>query len=58
MSETNKAVVRRVLEEGFNKHNASIFDELLRNCTFHSPTVGKLKGEAYRQFLTAVLALS
>lgn len=43
MSETNKAVVRRVLEEGFNKHNASIFDELLPNCTFRSPTVGELK---------------
>ena len=56
MSETNKALVRRVLEEGFNKHNASVFDELLPNCTFRSPTVGELKRQAYRQFLTAVLA--
>ena len=56
MSEGNKALVRRVLEEGFTKHNAAIFDELLPDCTFHSPGVGELRGDAYRQFLGAILA--
>ena len=56
MSEANKALVRRVLEEGFTKHNAAIFDELLPDCIFHSPGVGELRGYAYRQFLGAVLA--
>jgi predicted ester cyclase len=56
MSEANKTLVRRMLEEGFTKHNAAIFDELLPDCTFHSPSVGELRGYAYRQFLGAVLA--
>ena len=56
MSEANKAILRRVLEEGFSKHNVAVFGELYADCVYHAPAVGDLRGEAYRQFMAATLA--
>jgi predicted ester cyclase len=56
MSEANKALIRRVIEELFNKHNAALIDELYPDCVYRAPAVGELRGEAYKQFLTSVLA--
>jgi steroid delta-isomerase-like uncharacterized protein len=56
MSEENKVLVRRVIEEGFNKRNVALFDDLFADCVYRGPGVGELRGEAYRQFLTSVLA--
>jgi len=56
MSEANKALARRVIEELFTKHNVALIDEFFPDCVYRAPTVGELRGEAYRQFLTQVLA--
>ena len=56
MCEANKVLLRRVIEELFNKHNVALIDELYPDCIFRAPAVGELRGEAYRQFLTSVLA--
>jgi steroid delta-isomerase-like uncharacterized protein len=52
----NMALVRHVFEEGFNKGSLAPFDEHYADCVYHAPAVGELRGEAYRQFLTALLA--
>jgi predicted ester cyclase len=56
MSEVNKAVIRRMIEEGVNKHNLSVIAELYPNCNYRSPAFGELKGEAFVQFFRSVLA--
>jgi predicted ester cyclase len=56
MSEANKALARRVIEELFTKHNVALIDEFFPDCVYRAPAVGELRGEAYKQFLTAVLA--
>jgi steroid delta-isomerase-like uncharacterized protein len=56
MSEVNKAVVRRMIEEGMNKHNISVIAELYQNCVYRSPASGELRGEAHRQFVSSLLA--
>jgi steroid delta-isomerase-like uncharacterized protein len=56
MSEVNKAVVRRMIEEGMNKHNISVIAELYQNCVYRSPEMGELRGEVYRQFVSSLLA--
>ena len=56
MSEENKALVRRVFEDVFNKRNLALLDEFYADCVYHAPAVGELRGEAYRQFLTALHA--
>jgi len=56
MCEANKALVRRVIEELFTKHNVELIDEFFPDCVYRAPAVGELRGEAYRQFLTSVLA--
>jgi steroid delta-isomerase-like uncharacterized protein len=56
MSEENKALVRRVFEEGCNKRNVALYDELIPDCVYRGPLVGELRGEAYRQFLASVHA--
>ena len=55
MSEANKALVRRVLEQGFNEHNIAIFTELYGECVYHSPAVGELRGKAYLDFMASML---
>jgi predicted ester cyclase len=56
MSEANMALVRRVIEELFTKHNVALIEEFFPDCVYRAPAVGELRGEAYRQFLGAVLA--
>jgi len=56
MCEANKALARRVIEELFTQHNVALIDELFPDCVYRAPAVGELRGEAYRQFLTSVLA--
>jgi len=56
MSEVNKAIMRRVIEEGINKHDVSIIAELYPDCVYYSPAIGELRGEAYRKFFASVLA--
>jgi steroid delta-isomerase-like uncharacterized protein len=56
MSEANKALARRVIEELFTKHNVELIDEFFPDCVYRAPAVGELSGEAYKQFLTQVLA--
>jgi steroid delta-isomerase-like uncharacterized protein len=54
MSEVNKAVVRRALEEGWNRHSIPVIAELYPNCVYRSPAIGELKGEAFRQYVSSL----
>jgi steroid delta-isomerase-like uncharacterized protein len=56
MSEENKALVRRVIEEGWNKHNLAVVDEFFADCVYYSPATGELKGEALKQFVASLAA--
>jgi len=56
MSEENKALLRRWLEEGANKGNLALFDELYGDCMYYSPATGGLKREALKQFIASLLA--
>ncbi len=56
MSDENKALLRRVIEEGFNKHDTAFFDEIYADCVYCSPATGELKGESLKKFFTSVLA--
>ena len=56
MSEANKALARRVIEDLFTKHNMALIDEFFPDCVYRSPAVRELRGAAYRQFLAQVLA--
>ena len=55
MSDQNKALARRNVEEIWNQGNLSVIDELVApNATFHDPAVpgGKFTGpEGFRQFV-------
>ncbi len=55
MSEVNKAVIRRVIEEGMNKHNLAVFNELCPSVVYHSPATGQLRGGAFRDFVNSFL---
>jgi steroid delta-isomerase-like uncharacterized protein len=52
----NKALVRRMIEEGWNKHNLALLDELYADCVYYNPATGEIKGEALKQFLASMLA--
>ena len=56
MSEENKALFRRVVEEGLNKRNLALLDELFADCVYYSPATGELKGEALKQFVASLYA--
>ena len=56
MSEANKAVIRRVVEEVVNKHDLSVLSELYPDCVYRTPATGELRGEAHRKFIASVLA--
>lgn len=55
MSEVNKAIIRRVIDEGFNKHNIAVFAELYPSCLCHSSATGDLRGEAHKNFVDSIL---
>jgi steroid delta-isomerase-like uncharacterized protein len=54
MSDFNKAIIRRVLEEGINRHDIGVIAELYPNCAYHSPATGEIKGDAYRKFVASM----
>jgi steroid delta-isomerase-like uncharacterized protein len=56
MSEANKALYRRVIEEGWNQHNLALLDEFYADCVYYNPATGEVKGEALKQFLASMLA--
>jgi steroid delta-isomerase-like uncharacterized protein len=58
MSEANKALVRRFYEEGLNKRNMAVLDELLDPCyVYHGVVEGDIKGiEAMKKFLASLYA--
>jgi len=58
MSEENKALYRRVIEESMNKRNMTLMDELLDpGYVYHGVVEGDIKGvEAMKQFLTSLYA--
>jgi len=55
MIDINKNIIRRVLEEGANRHNMAVIHELYPNVVYHTPMVGELRGEAYRKFWASTL---
>jgi len=54
MSETNKSLARRLIEEAVNKGNLSVVDEILSpDYVYREPTVGEKRGRAgYREVVT------
>ena len=54
MSDFNKAILRRVLEGGFNRRDIGVIAELYPNCVYHSPATGEIKGDAYKKFVASV----
>jgi predicted SnoaL-like aldol condensation-catalyzing enzyme len=56
MSDTdnNKQLARRVIEEGFNKGNTAVVDELVaENYVYYEPTVGEKKGpRGFKELMT------
>jgi hypothetical protein len=56
VSEFNKALARRVLERVFNQRHVAFIDELYPDCVFRSPSIGEVRGAAYRQFMRSVIA--
>lgn len=59
MSETNKALYRRVIEESMNKRNMTLMDELFDpGYVYHGVVEGEIIGiEATKQFLTSLYAV-
>ncbi len=58
MSEENKALVRRLWEEGINKANMAILDDVwARDCVYHEPSLGECRGpEAIKQVMALFFA--
>jgi steroid delta-isomerase-like uncharacterized protein len=54
MSEANKSLVRRLIEETINKGNLSVVDEILStDYVYREPTAGEKRGRAaYRELIT------
>jgi steroid delta-isomerase-like uncharacterized protein len=57
MSEVNKSLIRRWGEEGFNKGNVALADELYdANVLYHEPAAGELRGlDALKRFVSSWL---
>src|SRR3984957_1422606 len=54
MSEANKSLVRRLIEETINKGNFKVMDEILSpECVYREPTAGEKRGRAgYQEIVT------
>lgn len=54
MSDTNKSVMRRIVEECINKGNFAVCDELVANdYVYHEPTVGEKHGkDGFKQLIS------
>lgn len=50
MSASNRAIVQRLFNEGLNNRDFSVIAALFRDCIYHMPLVGELRGEALEQF--------
>src|SRR6516225_5034755 len=52
-SETNKALIHRWADEGFNKNNVAVADEIYdENVFYHEPAAGEVLGlDALKQFV-------
>ena len=56
MSASNRAVVQRLFSEGLNNRDFSVLRDLFRDCIFHMPVAGELRGEAVNQFCASIFA--
>ena len=56
MSASNRAVVQRLFNEGLNNRDFTVLADLFRDCIYHMPLVGELRGEAVSQYYAALLA--
>jgi len=50
MTASNRAIVQQLFVEGLDNHDLSVMRDLMRDCTYHLPLVGELRGEALMQF--------
>ncbi len=56
MPEELKAKIMRLMEEGYNKGNLAVFDELVApNCISHHPTNPQKDLESLKKFVAVVL---
>jgi steroid delta-isomerase-like uncharacterized protein len=54
-TEDNKAIVRRLIEEGFNQRNLAIFDELYAlDLVYHLGSMTIQGREPYKQFISTI----
>lgn len=53
MNNTPKAILRHMIEDGANKHDLSVINQLYPNCVYHSAITGEIKGEALRKFVAS-----
>ncbi len=57
MSESNKTIVLRLMEECFNRHNLDIHPQFYSEVfVHHSPALGELQRPEHRQLLASVFA--
>jgi len=56
MSETNKAVVRRLFDDCLNRHNPNLYPEFYSNVVCRAPALGELHGDEHLQFLKSLFA--
>ena len=56
MSEANKALIQRLVEEGVNQRKLAVVKELCQDCAYYSPATGELKGDALLRFYEALQA--
>jgi steroid delta-isomerase-like uncharacterized protein len=57
MSEANKEIIRRLLEECFNQHNVDLYPEFYSEAFVQrTPAMGELGAEAHRQLLLSLFA--
>jgi steroid delta-isomerase-like uncharacterized protein len=56
MSASNQAMVQRLYIEGLNERDFRVIADLLRDCIYHLPVVGELRGEALNQFHASLFA--
>lgn len=57
MSEANKTIIRRLMDECFNNHNAELHRDFYSEaCVQHTPAFGDLGADAHRQVLISIFA--
>ena len=56
MSAANRALIRRLFDDGINKRDLSILTEFYSDCVYYSPLTGELRGDALRRFFASAVA--